>query len=167
MLNRFCLNFGMQKIKISEALTITPYHPITQKVFTNSVENCRLDFNNSDVGYCLEYHPHEVLSAVKHHASQNIAKLDLYHTCHIYTDIVQNQLVGGVKAWLLRVVPVKEGKLTYVHYDRPHFLLIYRSNISVIEVNIRDERGDILSFQSGNSIITLLFWRKPARFFSQ
>ena len=112
------------------------YHPITQKVYTNSVENCRLGFNNSDVGYCLGYHPHEVLSAAKHDASQNIAKLDLYHTCHIYTDIVQNQLVGDIKAWLLRVLPVKEGKLTYVHYDRPHFLLINRSNISVIEVNI-------------------------------
>ena len=55
---------------------------------------------------------------------QNNAKSDLYHTCYIYTDIVQNQLLGDVKAPLLRLVPVKEGKLTYVHYDRPHFLSI-------------------------------------------
>ena len=115
------------------------YHPITQKVYVNLVENCRLDFNNSGVRYCLGYHPHEVLSAVKHHTSQNIAKSGLYHTCYIYTDIVQNQLVGDVKVPLLRVVPGKEGKLTYADYARPHFLSINRSNISIIEVNIRDE----------------------------
>ena len=111
------------------------------------VENSRLNFNNCDIGYCLGYQPDEVLSAAKRHTSQNIAKSDLYYTCYVYTDIVQNQLVGDMKALLLRVVPVKEGKLTYAHYDRPHFLPINRSNIAVVEANIRDERGDLLSFQ--------------------
>ena len=36
------------------------YHHIMQKVYINLVEICRLDFNNSDVGYCLGYHPDEV-----------------------------------------------------------------------------------------------------------
>ena len=66
-------------------------------------------------GYCLGYHPDEVPSATKHHASQSIAKSDLYHTCYIYIYILQNQLVGNVKAQLLREVLVKEGKLIYVH----------------------------------------------------
>ena len=110
------------------------------------VENCRLDLNNSDVGYYLGYHADEVLSAAKCHTSQNIAKWDLYHTCYIYTDIVHNQLVGDVKAPLLRAVPVKEGKLTYVHYDRQHFFPINRSNIAVVELNIGDERGDFFHF---------------------
>ena len=130
------------------------------------VQKRRLDFNNSDVGYCLGYNPNEVLSAAKHHTLQNIASLYLYQNCYIYTDIVQNQLVGDVKALLLRVVPVKDENMTYINYDRPHFLPINRSNISVVEVNIRDARGNLLSFHSGTSIITLLFPRKPARFFS-
>ena len=37
------------------------YHPITRKVYINLVQKCRLDFNNSDVGYCLGYNPDEVL----------------------------------------------------------------------------------------------------------
>ena len=87
------------------------------------VENCRLDFNISDVGYCLGYHPDELLSAAKHHTPQNIVnRISITHV--ILTQIVQNKLVGDVKAPLLRVVTVKEGKLTYIHYDRPHFLLI-------------------------------------------
>ena len=72
-----------------------------------------------------------------------------------------------MKAPLLRVDPVKDGKLTYAHCDRAHFFPINQSNISVAEVNIRDERGDLLSFQSGTYFITLLFRRKPAPFFSQ
>ena len=110
------------------------------------VENSRLNFNNCDIGYCLGHQPDEVLSAAKRHTSQNIAKSDLYYTCYVYTDIVQNQLVGDVKAPLLGVIPVKEGKLTYVHYDRQHFFPINRSNIAVVELNIRDERGDFFHF---------------------
>ena len=138
------------------------FHLLNTLFHIKLLENYRFDFNNSDVGYCLGYHPDEVLSVAKHHTSQNIAKLYLYHTCYIYIDIVQNQLVRDVKAPFLRVVSV----MTYVHYDRPHFLSINRSNISVVEVNIREKRGN-LSFQSGTSIITLLFRRKSARFFSQ
>ena len=41
------------------------YHPVTQKVYINLVQNCSLAFNNFDVGYCLGYHPDEVLSAEK------------------------------------------------------------------------------------------------------
>ena len=139
------------------------FHLLNTLFHIKLFENYRFDFNNSDAGYCLGYHPDEVLSVVKHHTSQNIAKLYLYHTCYICIDIVQNQLVRDVKAPFLRVVSV----MTYVHYDRQHFLSINRSNISVVEVNLREKRGNLLSFQSGTSIITLLFRRKPARFFSQ
>ena len=143
------------------------FHLLNTLFHIKLLENYRFDLDNSDVGYCLGYHPDEVLSVAKHHTSQNIAKLYLYHTCYIYIDIIQSQLVGDVKAPFLRVVSVKDAKLTYVHYDRPHFLSINRSSISVVEVNIREKRGNLLSFQSGTSIITLLFRRKPARFFSQ
>ena len=71
---------------MSGALTILT----NKKVHINLVENCRLDFNNSEVGYCLGYHPHEVLSAAKHHTSHNIATSTFYHICYIYTDVVQN-----------------------------------------------------------------------------
>ena len=85
----------------------------------------------------------------------SITKSHFYHICYIYTDIVQNQLVEDMFAPLLRVVPEKDGKVTYVYYDRLLFLSINRSKISVVEVNIRDERSDLLSFQSGTSITTL------------
>lgn len=48
-----------------------------------------MDFNNSGIGYCLEYRTDEALSTAKHHP----AKSHLYQTCYMYTDIVQNQLL--------------------------------------------------------------------------
>ena len=77
--------------------------------------------------------------------------------CHVDTDAVQNQLVGNVKAPLLKVVPLKDGNVTYVHYNKPNFLPISRSNISFVKLNKKNERGNLHSFQSGISIITLLF----------
>ena len=78
-----------------------------------------------------------MLTTAKYHTSQNIAKSSLFHTWYINSDIVQNHLAGDVKAPLLRVVPVKERKFTYVHYDRPEFLPINRSNTSDIDVNVK------------------------------
>ena len=106
----------------------------------------------------MEFQSNEVLSSWKHQISQNIAKLYLCQICHVDTDAVQNQLVGDVKAPLIKVVPVKDGNVTYVHYNKPNFLPISRSNISFVKLNKKDERGNLHSFQSGISIITLLFY---------
>ena len=66
---------------------------------------------------------------------------------------VQNQLVRDVKAPLLRVVPVKNENVNYVHYNRPHFIPVSRSDISVFEVNIRDERvNNVL-------LMTIILWK--------
>ena len=97
--------------------------------------------------------------------SENVANLNLYHNCYVHTDIIRNQIVGDVKAPLLRVVPIKNEKFIYLHYDKPHFFPINRSNILTIEVNIRDSRGDLLSFESGTATVTLLFRRKQTKFF--
>ena len=78
ILNRYYLNFETMNEKIFEGLTI----PSTI-YYKKLAENCKLDFNNSDVGYCLEYHPDEVLSSSKH-ISENIAKLHLYQTQELF-----------------------------------------------------------------------------------
>ena len=95
----------------------------------------------------LEFQTHEVLSSSKHRILQNIAKLYLFQICHVYTDAVQNQLVGSVKAPLIQVVPVKDGNVTDVHYSKPNFLPISRSNIFFVKLNEKDERGKFHSLQ--------------------
>ena len=112
-----------------------------------SLENCTLDIKKWDIDLYLEFQTHEVLSSSKHRISQNIAKLYLFQICHVYTDAVQNQLVWSVKAPLIQVVPVKEGNVTDVHYSKPNFLPISRSNIFFVKLNEKDERGNFHSLQ--------------------
>ena len=82
-----------------------------------------------------------------------------YTTLYVYTDIIQNQLVGDVRVRLLRVVPVKSRyeDTTCVTYEQFQFLPLSRSNIQTIEINIRSDTGQLVSFESGKSIATLVF----------
>ena len=143
------------------------YHPITQKVYIALKKDTFLDFNMSDVALCFDFKTMVKLEGSNTYASQNTASLNHYPNCNIYKDVVQNQLVGDVKAPLLRVVPLQDGRFTCVSYERPAFLPICRKNISVVEVNIRDQTGELLSFESGTSTVTLLFKRRPLKFFSK
>ena len=111
----------------------------------------------------MEFQTHEVLSSSKHHISQNIAKLYLFQICHVYTDAVQNQLVGDVKAPLIQVVPVKDGNVTYVHYNKPNFLPISSCNISFVKLSKKNENGNFHLFQSVFSRLMIFHYFKFLR----
>ena len=94
--------------------------------------------------------------------SQFMTNMKRYTALCVYTGIILNQLVGFVRAPLLRVVPVKlrYGDATFVTYEQPQFLPLSRSNIQTIEINVRSGTGELVSFESGKSIVTLFFRRK-------
>ena len=85
-----------------------------------------------------------------------------YTDLYVYTDIIQNQYVGDVRAPLLRVGPAKSryGDTACVIYEQPQFLPLKRSNIQSIEINLRSNTGELVPFRSGKSILTLVFRRK-------
>ena len=85
-----------------------------------------------------------------------------YTTLYVYTDIIQNQLVDDARAPLLRVVQVKSryGDKTCVTYEQFQFLPLSRSNIQTIEIYIRSDTGELVSFESEKSIVTRVFRRK-------
>ena len=63
---------------------------------------------------------------------------------------------------LLGVVPVKSryGDTTCVTYEQPQFLPLSRSNIQTVEINRRSDTGELVSFESGKSIVTLVYRRE-------
>ena len=142
------------------------YNPISRRNQIAIAPYTKLDFNNSDVGYCLGFHPKKVID--RGSLSDYLATTERYNSLYIYSDIIKNQNAGDVKAPLLRVVPVKSkyGEMGFVKYDRPYFMPISRSVIDSIEVAIKDEVGENVSFESGKAIITLVFRRKKARFYA-
>ena len=104
----------------------------------------------------------------KYFTSENVSSTKYFHkNIFVYTDIIQNQSVGDYKAPLLRIVPVEKGwgEVCCVKYEKPYFFPLSRSRISDIEINIRNDTGSPLSFESGTAIVTLVFRRKTAKFF--
>ena len=77
-----------------------------------------------------------------------MTNIKLYTVLYVYTDIIQNQLVGDVRGPLLRVVPVKSrcGDTASVTYKQPQFLPLSRSNIQTIEINISSNTDELVSF---------------------
>ena len=68
-----------------------------------------------------------------------------------------SESVGDVRAPLLRVVPLKSryGDTTCVTYGQPHFLPLNRSKVQTIEINIRSNTGELVSFEIGKSIVRM------------
>ena len=84
----------------------------------------------------------------------------------------ENEILRGsiaspfMRAPLLRVVPVKSryGHTTCVTYEQPQFLPLRKFNIQTLEINIRSNTSELVSFESGKSIVKLVFRRQS--FFS-
>ncbi|KAJ8030073.1 hypothetical protein HOLleu_29649 [Holothuria leucospilota] len=73
--------------------------------------------------------------------------LNAVHHLFVYTDIIESQIVGHVKAPLLKTVPV--------HGE---------SVIDTIEIDIRDDTGKKVSFERGRVIVKLHFRQKRSSY---
>lgn len=83
------------------------------------------------------------------------------HTIFVYCSVVQDSIVGDVRAPLLRAVTVrgKTGQTTHESFTRPIYLPLKANNFDTVEVNIKSEDGSLVPFAYGNSYVTLHFRR--------
>ena len=140
---------------------------LNQKVKIEVPKDVELEFNKgSDIARCFGFNENERLGEGIS-ISPSVVTVNLYHSIYVYTDIIENQYTGDFKVPLLRVIPItsRYGDNFYVKYDKPHFFNLNRSRIQTIEIDLRDETGDLISFEGGRSIVTLIFKRKTAKFF--
>jgi hypothetical protein len=85
---------------------------------------------------------------------------------YIYSNIVKNQHVGHLMAPLLRIVDAHGASTRTVKtvFDRPHYVPLLIKDIEHIEINIKTEQNQIVSFTEGASIITLHFKQRSLLF---
>ena len=84
--------------------------------------------------------------------------LDLgFHNLYVYCDIVQSQFVGDAQVPLLRIVPVegRDGERVSKIFMNPQYLPISRKQFESIEVNIKSDTGENISFEAGRVLLTL------------
>ena len=89
---------------------------------------------------------------------------------YVYTNIIHSQYVGDSKVPLPRIVGVEgqHGKSVTKTFDRPKYLTVCRQTIDIIEIDIKDDAGDSISFQHGNykSDKKLHFRKQRSAYFS-
>ena len=141
------------------------FNDINQKVKIDVPKDVELEFNGSDIARCFGFDSNTKLHESM--ISTSISTINIYRSIYVYTDIIENQHTGDYKVPLLRVVPIdsKYGDSVCVRYDKPRFFNINRSRIQTIEIDLRDDEGELISFEGGRSIVTLVFRRKTVKFF--
>ena len=78
---------------------------------------------------------------------------------YIYCNIVENQIVGDSLVPLLRIVNVQGRRWEVIDriYDSPHYCNLQQKDITSIEINIRNDIGELVSFEFGHVVVKLHF----------
>jgi len=81
----------------------------------------------------------------------------------VYTDIIESQYYGDVRASILRTVNIKHNKSENVtFFDNPHYLNVSKTRIDTINIEICDINGNHIEFKDlfSNIYISLHFKHK-------
>jgi hypothetical protein len=83
-------------------------------------------------------------------------------TMYVYTDIIAPQIVGNVRAPLIRNVAVSGayGSVVTVDFPNIHYVDLLNRNFQSIGISIKSEAGSTIPFNFGKTIVKLHFRRK-------
>ena len=99
------------------------------------------------------------------HMSTKQGKLkpaDVMQNFYVYTDIIQPQIVGNVRADLLCIIPAEERTLKPARYSTQavHYIPLQKHHLTSISIHIKDVQGERIAFASGHSVVKLHFRRQ-------
>jgi len=82
---------------------------------------------------------------------------------YVYCSIIESQVVGDMMVKLLEKVPVTEGysELISSNFSRPSYVPVSRGYINTIEIELRNNQGELIEFQSGVVTLKLHFRKCP------
>ena len=86
--------------------------------------------------------------------------------------MLENIPVGDTMAPLLRIVEVsgtrndERQELTHIQYDQPRYFPVQKKAFDTIEIDIRDDTGESIPFDTGKLIVTLHFRRAKDSYFT-
>ena len=80
----------------------------------------------------------------------------------VYSDLAAPRTVGDRVVPLLRTLPPtdKRRDMAYFLFENPHYVELARNNFDTIHILLTSDKGEPISFESGQTIATLHFRRK-------
>lgn len=95
---------------------------------------------------------------------QIVAKhpFDLYsgqYSFFVYCDLIQNQIVGNIRAPLLQIVPIKgsHNELVMHSFTTPHYVPVLKKSFDTVEISIKNDLNTLVPFDFGKTIVKLHF----------
>lgn len=97
------------------------------------------------------------------HPAEYVADVRPVQHLFVYTDIIEEQIVGDRKVPLLRTVKVtgKYGDVIMETFNTPHYIPLKQKFIDTITISLRDDIGGKVKFTRGRVILKLHFKRRP------
>jgi len=98
-------------------------------------------------------------------AKYRMIPLPFFHEAiYIYSNIVEDQVIGNMMAPLLRIVDIqgKHGDIICKTYDAPHYVPVLLKDIVQIEINLKTDMNELFSFMYGKVIVKLHIRRRNA-----
>ena len=90
-----------------------------------------------------------------------------FSSMYVDTDIVDAQFVGDVKVPLLRIVNIEGeyGNTVHASFRNLQYVPVKVNSFETVEVNIKNDQNENVSFEFGKSIATLHFRQKRSQYF--
>lgn len=89
-------------------------------------------------------------------------EFDAFPLMFVYTDLIQYQLIGDIKAPILAVLPVsgKAGEQVYWNCNPQSFIPLAKSEIRTVEIRLCTETGETFPIIGNGKVITRLNFRR-------
>ena len=148
------------------------YNEFNQKVYIKSHIKYNLVFQG-DIARLLGFSNNSQMIVDDHYSEQSRYKVmesefpafltGRYNAMYIYTDIIQDQYVGGQTVPLLRIVDLDQHRntdYTSKTFDNEYFAPLKKSQFDTIDIKICDDTGEKIVFNNGKIVIILTFRTK-------
>ena len=136
------------------------FNKITGRVHLKMMDNYEVFFSDG-IAEMLGFIPGEI------YRNKDIGehKADVKHgfyTMFVYCSLCEPQVVGDHYVPLLRNVNIagRDGDVILKTYGEPHYVPVNTSKFDTIEINIKDDTGHNVSFESGKVVCKLHFRQK-------
>ena len=96
------------------------------------------------------------------HPAEFVADVRPVQHIFVYTDIIDDQIVGDKKVPLLRTVKVTRnyGDVIMEYFNTPHYIPLKQKFIDTITISLRDDIGEKIKFTRGRVILKVHFKRR-------
>lgn len=143
------------------------YTPHNQKVILTVQPHMTVKFSEQ-LSRILALEPHQYSDVEMNIKSSSACDIEGgLHALYVYCDVLECVPVGDTLAPLLRIVEVtgQKGEMVHIQYDQPRYVPLQKKEFDSIEIDIRNDLGESISFDRGKLIVTLHFRKTTQPYF--